>query len=243
MPAWSGAVRRFESVDSTNRQARLWAREGAPHGAAVVARTQTAGRGRLGRGWESLPDAGLWISTIVRPEQPEAQWGLLPFACALAGADACQQVCGANVGIKWPNDLVLDGRKIAGLLAEREGSAVVLGIGINLTQMEADFPEPLREKAGSLLMLTGQRITPDDLEGPLLAQLCRRVSDLDFLDEYAARCVTLGHEVRVVTPGGEYIGFAQSLDAEGALMVRMADGELRRVLAGDVSVRGLMGYV
>lgn len=244
MLKWAGcAIRREAVVDSTNIQARKWAREGAPHGAVVVAGTQTAGRGRRGRGWDSAPGAGLWLSIVLRPAIPDSGWPLLPLAAALAGADACRTVTGADVLIKWPNDLVLDGRKIAGLLVEREGGAAVMGIGINVRQRLDDFAPDLRERAGSLDMLTGQPVSLPALEAALLAEIERRVDNMDFLDEYAARCATIGAKVRVLAVNDTYTGVAEGIDETGALLVRDDGGILRRVLAGDVSVRGMMGYV
>lgn len=243
MPKWAGCmIRREAVVDSTNWQARLWAREGAPHGAAVIAGMQTAGRGRRGRDWQAAQDAGLWFSIVLRPDLPQASWGLLPLAAALAGTDACVRVTGADVRIKWPNDLILSGRKIAGLLVEREGDAAVMGIGINVRQQPADFPEDLREKAGSLEMLTGRPVSMPQLEEALLAEIERRVDTMDFMPEYAARCATVGSAVRVIGMDEEYLGVAEGVDADGTLLVRDETGVLRRVLAGDVSVRGVMGY-
>lgn len=244
MADWAGRViRREEVVDSTNRVARQWAREGAPHGAVVVARQQLAGRGRRGNRWVSPKDAGLWLSIVLRPRVASAVFPLLPLAAGLAVADACQQVTGAVPAIKWPNDVVLLGHKLCGILVEGESGAAVLGIGINVRQRAEDFPEDLRGKAGSLFMLTGHDVPMRALEVALLAQVQRRVDDLDFLPEYVTRCVTIGAAVRVLEPQMEYTGVAEGVDDTGALLVKTADGTLRRVLAGDVSVRGLMGYV
>lgn len=241
---WAGCeVRRLDVTDSTNRQARLWAREGAPHGAVVIARQQTQGRGRRGRDWISAPDAGLWFSMVLRPQIAREQYTLLPFAAALATADACQITAGALPDIKWPNDLLLGGRKVTGILVEGEGDAAILGIGINVRQRQEDFPEELRDKAGSLEMVTGRAVDLPALEGALMAQIERRIDHFDFLREYQERCVTIGAQVRVVAPTEVYEGMAEAMDDTGALLVRDATGGLRRVLAGDVSIRGMMGYV
>lgn len=244
MATWAGSIiRREDEVDSTNRQARLWAREGAPHGAVVIATRQSAGRGRRGRSWVSTPGSGLWFSIVLRPDIPDASYPLLPFAAALATADACRDVTGADVAIKWPNDLLLQGRKITGILVEREGTAAVMGIGINVAQTAEDFPPELRDKAASLAQLTGQAVDMRVLEAALLDQIERRIDRFDFLDEYAARCVTIGARVRVVEVTNAYEGVAEGLDETGALLVRDDSGTLHRVLAGDVSIRGMMGYV
>lgn len=244
--AWAGnTIRRETTVDSTNRMARQWAKDGAPHGAVIIAEKQTAGRGRRGQVWDSSPSAGLWLSMVVRPASlPDSKWPLLPLATALAAADACRLVTGENVMVKWPNDLVLHGRKLAGILVEREGDAAIIGIGINVRHRTVDFPHDLRDKAISLEIMTGVPVSMPHLEHTLITELERRVDHIDFLDEYAARCVTIGARVRVLTASEEmFTGFAEGIDDMGALLVRDDAGALRRVLAGDVSVRGMMGYV
>ncbi len=238
MENWAGHVsRRLKEADSTNKQARLWAREGAPHGAIVIAGRQTAGRGRLGRAWASEGGMGLWLSIIIRPQVPIASYPLLSFAMALAAADACAALSGGEIYIKWPNDLLLCGRKIVGILAEMEGTAAIVGVGVNLRQQAEDFPPELRETAGSLRMLTGRDVPPDALERALLDGLERRVDAWDFMDEYRARCSTVGAQVRVIEQETTWDGLATGVDADGVLLVRDDAGTVRRVLAGDVSIR------
>lgn len=237
-------LRREAEIDSTNRAARLWAREGAPHGAVVVAARQTAGRGRMNRAWASPAGAGLYLSAVARPDMPPERLPCLTFAAALAACDACRAL-GAETRIKWPNDLILAGRKVAGILLEREGEAAIVGIGINVRQRLDDFPPELREKASSLEMLTGRAIDLAALERALLAALDARIAQAErdaWRDEYRALCLTLGQAVRVIGVDGEFRGVAETLDENGALLVRDETGALRTVLAGDVSVRGLMGY-
>lgn len=244
MANWAGcAVHREASVDSTNRAARRWAAQGAPHGAAVVALAQTAGRGRLGRHWESPAGAGLYLSLVLRPGPQSPVWPSLTFRAALAAADACQAACGLRPAIKWPNDLVLSGRKISGILLEREGDAAVCGIGINVRQRAGDFPPELRGRAGSLEALSGRSVSLDALERALLASLEARMDAPGWKADYTAQCVTLGRTVRVLAPDGAFDGFAEGLDDVGALLVRDEAGQVRRVLAGDVSVRSPEGYV
>lgn len=243
MQQWAGClIRRLPTVDSTNREARRWTAEGAPHGAVVIAEDQTDGRGRRGRGWESTPGAGLWFSMVLRPDIPPESYAMLPLLAALAASDACAEVSPVRPAIKWPNDLIATGRKLVGILVEREGDAAVMGIGINVRQREMDFPEPLRGKAISLEMLTDAPVSIDALAHALMRQIERRMDRFDFLAEYSARCITVGSDVRVLEAGGAFCGRAEAIDAQGALLVRDAEGTLRRVLAGDVSVRGVMGY-
>lgn len=237
-------IRREAEVDSTNREARLWAREGAPDGAVVVAARQTAGRGRLRRRWESPEGTGLYYSVIVRPNLPEEAFPCLTFAAAMAVCDACRAFAPETV-VKWPNDLILYGRKIAGILLEKEGGAAVIGIGVNARQRREDFPEELREKAGSLEMLTGKPVSLFALENALTKALGVRIAQAErgqWRDDYRALCATLGAQVRVVAADETFEGVAEEMDETGALLVRDASGALRRVLAGDVSVRGMMGY-
>lgn len=237
-------IRREAEVDSTNRAARLWAREGAPDGAVVVAARQTAGRGRMRRRWESPEGTGLYYSAIVRPNLPEEKFPCLTFAAAMAACDACRAFAPDTV-VKWPNDLILYGRKIAGILLEKEGGAAVIGIGVNARQRLEDFPEELREKAGSLEMLTGKPVSLCALENALTQALGARVEQAErgeWMDDYRALCATLGAQVRVVAADETFEGAAEDMDETGALLVRGAAGALRRVLAGDVSVRGMMGY-
>ena len=245
MQDWMGCeIRREAEIDSTNRAARAWARTGAPSGAVVVAARQTAGRGRMQRHWESPAGTGLYLSAVVRPEMPLERFPCLTFAAAMAACDACRAL-GAHTRIKWPNDLVLDGRKVAGILLEREGNAAVIGIGINARQNITDFPEELREKAGSLEMLTGKSFELSALERELIRALESRVEQAiagDWREDYRTLCATLGSRVRVIGTDETFEGVAEDMDETGALLVRDGEGTLRRVLAGDVSVRGMMGY-
>ncbi len=238
MAAWAGcAVRREREIDSTNRAARRWAAEGAPHGAVVVAARQTEGRGRRGRSWESAAGLGLWLSVVIRPDIDAARFPLLSFSAALAAADAVERASGVAPRVKWPNDLLIEGRKIAGILLEKEGDAAIVGIGINVRHRAEDFPPELRDTAGSLRMFAKEPVSLDALERHLLAEIERRIDSGDFFSEYAARCATIGAQVRVVEMNGEFSGVAEGVGADGALLVRDEVGALRRVLAGDVSIR------
>ena len=236
MAKWAGClIQREARVDSTNARARAWARQGAPHGAVIVAGEQTAGRGRRGRGWSSGAGMGLWLSMVARPKAEPGAVPKLVFAAALATADACRAVSGLEVQIKWPNDILFNGCKIAGILLEKEGDAAVIGIGINVRHREEDFPPELQGMAASLEMMAHKPISLEVLEIALLDELERRIDGWDFMPEYAARCATIGQAVRVVEADREYAGFAEGLDALGALLVRDGEGALRRVLAGDVT--------
>lgn len=244
MANWAGVEKRhYDAVDSTNKQARLWARQGAPHGAVITAKTQTAGRGRQNHQWESAPSAGLWLSIILRPTMSTCILPLLSFAMALATADACTNLTGHQVQLKWPNDLLLYGKKIVGILLEREGDAVIVGIGINVSQEEKDFPLELRNKAASLKMQTDVSISLEQLEKDLLAEIERRMDIQDFMPEYQQRCITIGSKVQVITTFSTFDGTAIGVSSEGALLVIDANGITHTVYAGEVSIRGVTGYV
>jgi BirA family biotin operon repressor/biotin-[acetyl-CoA-carboxylase] ligase len=254
-------VRRFASIDSTNRYLLDEARAGAPEGVVAVADHQTAGRGRLGRRWEAPPGANLLMSVLLRPALAMDQRHLATTAVALAAVDAIAGPGGADgvggwvpvadVGIKWPNDLVAaDGRKVAGVLAEAdmESSApgspapVVVGIGINVNWPGTDeeLPAELRGAAVSLRQLGGAGVDRDALLDALLAALGPRVAALSsesgrrgLAGDLRSRCRTLGETVRVELPDESFVGTASSVTDDGHLVVDVFGTE-RTVVAGDV---------
>jgi BirA family biotin operon repressor/biotin-[acetyl-CoA-carboxylase] ligase len=214
---------------STNDRARELAAAGAPHGALVTATAQSAGRGRQGRAWVAAPGSSVLMTLVLR--DPPA---LLP----LAGAVAVAQACGDQARIKWPNDVLTDGGKVAGILAEgrpREGWAV-LGIGLNVAVEREDFPPELRETAATL------GLSPSELE-PMLARLLDRLDDVlaleagDLLDAYRARDALRGHEVRWATGHG----IADGVDGEGRLVVALPEGGRTALDAGEVHLGAFPG--
>jgi BirA family biotin operon repressor/biotin-[acetyl-CoA-carboxylase] ligase len=241
---WGGEweIRWLDEVDSTNTRARELARQGAPAGLVVVAEHQTSGRGRLDRRWESPAGANLLASVLLRPECAAEVLHLCSGAVALAGADACHSVAGVEPTLKWPNDLLLDGAKLAGILAEAEFagttlSAVVVGIGLNVA-----WPGP-PEAGGTCLDDAGGSAQPVDrkvLLDSLLAALEPRCAQLEqaagrrvLADEIRSRCATLGRRVRVTLAAEELVGTASAIDEGGRLVVDTAVGP-RPVSAGDV---------
>ena len=241
---WAGEwdIRWLDEVDSTNTYVRDGASRGVPAGLVAVADHQTAGRGRLDRRWESPPGANLLASVLLRPGCGAEDVHLCAGAVALAGADACREIAGVRPVLKWPNDLLLDGAKLAGVLAEAEFagpvlSAVVVGIGINVA-----WPGPA-EAGGTCLDDVGGTAEPVDrraLLDSLLAALKPRCDMLeephgrqDLADEVRRRCATLGQRVRVILAEEELIGRADAIDDAGRLVVETASG-LRAVSAGDV---------
>jgi BirA family biotin operon repressor/biotin-[acetyl-CoA-carboxylase] ligase len=238
------AVHLFARAGSTNDIARALAEAGAPEGTAVLADEQTAGRGRSGRPWSSPPGVGVWLSIVLRPDAL-ASPGLLPILVGLAAADALDPfVRPATVAIKWPNDLHLAGRKLAGILCEgswdgvRPGS-VVAGIGINVLHSIDDFPAELHDVATSMRIVAGWSPPRGEVAGAVAAAILRRVSrppaELDgaLLDALRGRDALLGKRVRVT--GAEAVtGMAMGITPAGALLVRTPAGTLRTVRSGTV---------
>ena len=202
-------VRWFPEVDSTNRLAADLARAGAADGLVVGADHQTAGRGRRGRTWESPDGSGLLVSVVLWPVPP-----LVTLAAGLAAAEACDRVASVSTALKWPNDVLLGGRKVGGILSEQVGDAAVVGLGLNLTWAP--------DGAACL----GREVDRHELLAAYLAGLDQPA---DVLARYRSRCATIGRRVRVELPGGAVEGMAEAVDDEGRLVV---DG--RKITAGDV---------
>ncbi len=240
------ALRLLGQCRSTNDEALAWARAGAPHGAVLIADGQSAGRGRLGRTWHSPPGENLYFSTVLRPPLSPRAAPPLALVAAVAVAETARAF-GAAPDLKWPNDLLLDGRKAAGILCEllarpppaERVDAVVVGIGVNLNGHA--FPEELATRATSLALVTGAAI---DREA-FVATLCERleawhdrlVADgpAPVVAAWKGFARLLGRAVSVDNGRERITGVAEDLDAEGALLVRRADGVLLRVFAGELS--------
>lgn len=251
---WQDSLLWFDSIDSTNTRARELARQGAPHGTVLIADHQTGGRGRRGRSFHSPAGSGIYMSVILRPHCAPQQIMHLTCAAAVAMCDAVESAVGFRPGIKWTNDLVCGKRKIAGVLTElgfdNRGNVdfAVIGIGINCCQQEADFPEDIRSIAGSLTSISGQSIDRAVVAAAMMDALYRMDAELltgkaHILNRYRKDCITLGKEISLVR--GEEIrhGTALDIDDAGALIVRFPDGTAEAVNSGEVSVRGMYGYV
>lgn len=251
---WAGqALLCLAEAPSTNGVLKEMAAGGAPHGQVVLAESQQAGRGRRGRGWASPPGLGLWMSLLLRPEiAPPAAPGLTLLA-ALAVCDAVRSLYGLDPAIKWPNDVLVGGKKLAGILLEISAEQdrlhwVVLGIGINVHHQQGDFGPELSGRATSLA-LSGAGDAP---RGPLLRALLEALEAryeafvqgglAALLPDYNRCSLTLGRRVRVEGADVAFEGVARSVDDTGALWIELDDGTRRQVWAGDVSIRGMMGY-
>lgn len=251
---WQDSLIWFESIDSTNTRARLLAAEGAPHGTVLIADHQTGGRGRRGRSFHSPAGSGIYMSVILRPDCAPTQLMHLTCAAAVAMCDAVEKSVGIRPGIKWTNDLVFGCRKIAGILTELGLNAsgrvdyAVIGIGINCCQAEADFPEEIRGIAGSLASVTGKEIDRANVAAAMMDALwkmdaCLLTGKNEMIQAYRRDCITLGREISLVRGDEVRHGTALDIDDEGGLLVRFVDGHNEIVTSGEVSVRGMYGYL
>ena len=244
----------LETVDSTNSFCRRLALEGTPDGTAVLADCQTAGRGRRGRSFQSPAGKGLFFSVLWRPDcAPEE---LLPLTAlsAVAVCRAIQRVTGVRPQIKWPNDLVLGGRKLAGILTEMalegesgEISHVVVGIGINVHQKKEDFQGEVGEIATSLDRELGGSVCRGQLAAALLEEMdfLRRevlLAPEKWLETYRSACLNIGRDVQLLRGEERQRVRAVAVDEQFGLVVRHEDGQVETVRSGEVSVRGLYGY-
>ncbi len=246
-----GENRCLEVTDSTNVQVKQMAIAGAPGGSLCVAECQTAGKGRLGRQWNSPAGQGLWISLLLRPKLTPAHAPLITLCTAMAMSRAVRETTGAKCDIKWPNDLVYQGKKICGILLELGADPdtieyVVVGTGLNVRK--GAYPPELAERATSIEEFAEVPKRREIIVHYLAAMedLIGRLEEGGFsaiMEEYRQNSCTLGSRVHV-SGSVDFTGVAEAIDETGALFVRDdADGQLRRVLSGDVSVRGVMGYV
>lgn len=242
-------------VDSTNTEVKRRAMAGAEDGLAVLADRQTGGRGRLGRSFQSPAGQGLYLSILLRPPLPPQRVVNLTAWTAVAICDGVEAACGVRPGIKWPNDIVLGGRKLCGILTEMELEGetgalqwVAVGIGTNISQRPEDFAEEVRPVAISLAM-AGCSVRRGELAVCQLQALDRMYRDfLDgrvepWLEKYRRDCVTVGHPVALLRGGSREEAFAEVIDDDFCLVVRHPDGRRETVSTGEVSVRGLLGYV
>lgn len=250
---WRNTIAWLDTVDSTNNRAKLLASQGAPEGTVLIADRQTMGRGRLGRSFQSPAGAGVYLSLILRPNCPPEKLMHLTCAVAVAMCDAVEQAAGFRPGIKWTNDLVHQGRKLCGILTELSidpatglAASAVLGIGVNCCQ--EGFPPELSGIATSLSIETGREIRRADVAAAMIQALYAMNQHLmnrdSMMTRYRQDCVTIGREVSLVG-ADQTVRHAKALDVddEGALVVAFPDGTSAHVTSGEVSVRGMYGYL
>lgn len=251
---WGDRLHYFPTIDSTNTRLKLLARQGAPEGTVLLAGHQTAGRGRMTRNFHSPEGAGIYLSLLLRPDCTPDRLMHLTCACAVAVCDAIEKACGFRPGIKWTNDLVCGKRKLGGILTElgftSDGKVdyAILGIGINRTQTSEDFPRDLRDIAASLSMITEKEVDRAAVTAAMMQALWRMSKQLlsnadGILEQYRKDCITLGQDISVVRGETVRHGKALDVDSQGALLVRFTDGHTESVNSGEVSVRGMYGYL
>lgn len=244
---WKEQLVWYETIDSTNTQAKNLAKEGASQGTVLIADSQHAGRGRMGRQFDSQKGVGVYLSVILRPKCPPDRLMHLTCATGVAMCDAVEKVAGIRPSIKWINDLVLENRKLGGILTELSVDTAtglteyaVIGIGINCNRQA--FPPELQSIATSL-----PHVDRAALAGAMIDALydmdCHLGEKNLIMDRYRKDCLTLGKDVTIHRTDGVLQGRAMDLDADGGLIVSLDDGSTVTVSAGEVSVRGLYGYI
>lgn len=240
-------IRVFEATNSTNDVVEKLARDGVKEGVVVFAEAQTKGRGRLGRTWLSPARKGLWFSLLLRPDLRPQGATQLTVAAATALARAIRRQTNLSPEIKWPNDILLRGKKVAGILTELNAELdhvkyLIIGIGVDVNLTATDLPAELRKTATSLRIESGQPVLRPELAAAVLQEL-----DADYArvragkfeavaDEWEAQCTTIGHQVTIRMGARVLCGVAEALDPEGALLLRTQHGRLERIIGGDVTV-------
>lgn len=252
---WKDSIHVYPTIGSTNTEAKLLAEQGAPEGTVLIADTQTGGRGRRGRSFHSPAGVGVYLSVIIRPDCLPQDLMHLTCATAVAMCSAVENAAGFRPGIKWTNDLVYGHRKLAGILTElgidpKSGkvSYAVIGIGINCGQDTEDFPEDIRDMAGSLSMIAGKAVPREQVAASMIEALKQMNETLltgkdQMIASYCRDCITVGQKISLVRGDEIRHGKAISVDSDGALVVQFDDGHTEAVSSGEVSVRGMYGYV
>ncbi len=236
----------FWSVGSTNEFAYRRAVQGEKEGALVIAEEQTKGRGRKHRKWESPFNKGLWFSLILRPELPALKAGLLPYMAGVSVAEAVEDFTGLKPNMKWPNDLLLNGKKLCGILSEVEFTNsqigfIILGIGVNVNHKKDEYSEELQKQATSLRIESGLRIDRAELLAAILSQLEKNYQDVkknDFsqiITKWKKRCQQFGQEIVIAQDDRTRRGIFEDIDGSGCLLLRTQAGERIKIVAGDVA--------
>lgn len=252
-PGWRNEL--WESIGSTNTRAAELASQGAPEGVIVLARHQMSGRGRLGRTWVSPVDAGLYMSLILRPRQPQSQIPLLTIAAGVAVADAIRSVCNLEVGLKWVNDIIYDRRKIGGILAEMPAisgasdaakklpQAVIVGIGININLKQEDIPEELTSRIDSLARIKNEDVDPNKVAASIAgafeetSKLLTPSASQELTKRWRDLSITIGQMIVTENSERKLEGKAVDITDSGALIVELSDGSKITLHAGEISIR------
>ena len=251
---WEDKLYYFDTIGSTNDELRRMAKSGAPHGTVLIAGHQTDGHGRRGRSFHSPAGSGIYMSVLLRPACAPTELMHLTCATAVAMCDAVENAVGFRPGIKWTNDLVWEKRKIGGILTElaftNHGTVdyAIIGIGINCSQKESDFPDDIRSIAASLAMCSDENINTAAVAAAMIQAIQimdqQLLSGKDkILSQYRCDCITLGQEIVLLRGEEKRYGIARDIDPDGGLVVEFQSGTLEVVSSGEVSVRGMYGYL
>lgn len=251
---WAGReVYFYDEIDSTNTQAKRLAEEGVPSGTLVVSDCQVKGKGRRGRTWESPRASAIYMTLLIRPQILPQRASMLTLVMGLSAVQAIRDVLHIETSIKWPNDVVLNRKKLVGILTEMNAQMdyieyLVIGIGINVNIRQ--FPPELQDKATSLQVELGHPVNRAELAAAVMKcfeenyEIFEKTQDLSgLMDAYHAVLANYNQPVRVLEPGNEYSGVARGINKKGELLVEKEDGSVETVYAGEVSVRGLYSYV
>ena len=249
----------LDKIDSTNNYAKKIALEGCEEGTLVVADYQTSGRGRLGRDWNSTDKKGVWMSLVLRPDIPFEEVQIITLAASVAVVQALYDYAHIEAGIKWPNDIIIKGKKVCGILVEMNMEIdrinfLILGIGLNVNQQKNDFSQELLDKAVSLKMYMEETLNSQKIlkRNELIAVILLKFEEIydkvksgafeDIISEWKKYSVTLGKEVNIIYKNEQYKGVAEDITKDGKLIVKCEDGSVKEVFSGEISVRGLLGY-
>lgn len=251
----------FSSIDSTNEYVKKLANEGYPEGTTVIADMQTKGKGRLGRKWSSKYGLGIYMSILLRPRIIPVKVPVLTLAASIAVADAIKHLYNLNAGIKWPNDIILDDKKVCGILCEMscelEGvDYVVLGIGMNVFHKQNHFEDDYKNTATSIMLsLKNNNVQKkyDVRRNHIIAEIINRFDEIydkilnnekqSVIDLYRKYSVTVGRRLRFISGNKEFEGDALDINEDGSLVIKKDDGTICSIISGEVSVRGIMGYL
>ncbi|MHB1315882.1 MAG: biotin--[acetyl-CoA-carboxylase] ligase [Christensenellales bacterium] len=241
----------FDNLLSTNDKAKELAKEGCPSGTLVIADTQTGGKGRLGRSWVSVPGKGVWMSIVLRPRMHPSQMHKITIIGALAAVQTITVLTGLPVKIKWPNDIMINGKKVCGILCEMsadmdEVDYLVMGIGLNANLDSEDFPEELKKIATSLKIESGCPVSRLELASSIANRVCEIMNFLEETGDFSSvvkeyKNYEITGRVRAFGSGRDVTGLAEGIDEDGALVLLTDKGDRLHIISGEISVRSIEG--
>lgn len=248
-------IQYFDQIDSTNLHAKRAAEEGFEDGTVILADEQLRGKGRLGRTWASPKGKGIWMTIMLKPKINTTEAAKITLLAACSVCKAIEDICGVSPKIKWPNDLILNGKKVCGILTEMgaeldEINYLIVGIGINVNLNQEEFPEELQTIATSIKAAKGSIVSRKDLAAAIINYFecyynafTASGSLKDFIQEYREKSAVLGKTIRVISSGTELQGNAVDISDEGQLLVQLENGIIKEIISGEVSIRGLNQYI